>query len=152
MSTSVNKLEKSMNTKNIQEILSEKHLKSTEWGQKLTDQFGEDKAKEIVEFIRNNGFCFELPVSLTNMKLNNTPKVELKLFDSKGRDINDEECEEEIAKTHLFSLEIDGKPLPYAKSVEISKFDYTETEIATFKVEHYAIVGKPALDKEKCMT
>lgn len=125
------------------DILNRDHLDNTAWGKELTNKFGFELASQFVDFLKEHGFTFELPINPIDIKLTNAPKVEVKFLDRKGNPFNSSEYEKdvvEVAKVHNFVVEINDQPQPYLRSIEIPPLDYSNDDILTFKLQYYAVV------------
>ena len=113
------------------------------WAQNLADRIGEDATEKVLQYMRDEGVAFEVPVSFRQLLLNRVPRMVLKFLDGAGNDLLDADTmsgDWEPVRTGRWILYIDGEPQMTLRSLEIPKLSYEHNDLLTVALTYNAMV------------
>lgn len=100
------------------------------WAQKLAARVGEHGARLVIEFMREEGICFQVPAAFKDIVLNRAPLMVLKFLDAEGHPIIESEQNGEgwePARLFNWLLSINGEVQLGLRSLEIPKLTYEDS-------------------------
>lgn len=119
------------------------------WAQKLAERVGEDAAREVLAYMREEGICFQVPAAFKDIVLNRAPLMVLRFLDAEGHPIIESEQNGEgwePARRHNWLLSIDDEVQMGLRSLEIPKLDYGDIETLTVGLTYNCFVKPQEAD------
>ncbi|KKN96698.1 hypothetical protein LCGC14_0163420 [marine sediment metagenome] len=113
------------------------------WAQNLADRIGEEATEKVLQYMRDEGVAFEVPVSFRQILLSRVPEMVLKFLDRDGNDLietSPDSPDWEPVRTGRWMLYIDGEPQMTLRSLEIPKLSYEHNNLLTVALTYNALV------------